>query len=94
MKILYCIAGIGYYGVLESDIEFRDGFTIEAKRVFSVEANPSQVIRSPEEKTINYIISSYKNVVMNCTFISDMSEDAPLYQKIVEIVKKEIKYEN
>ena len=90
MKILYCIAGMGIYGVLESDIEFRDGFTIEAKRVFSVEANPSQFIRSPERKDIRYIISSYENVVMNCTFISDMSINAPLYQSIMEIVKKEV----
>ena len=94
MKILYCIAGIGYYGVLESDIEFRDGFTIEAKRVFSVEADSSQVIRSPERKAMSYIISSYENVVMNCTFISDMSINAPFYQRIMEIVKKEASHEN
>ena len=88
MKILYCIAGLGYYGVLEQDIFWRDKFTISAKRVFSIEINSSQVIKSPGGEAMSYIISAYEDVLMNCTFISNMSENTPFYQRIMEIVEE------
>jgi len=95
MKILYCIAGMGFYGVLESDILDRNGFIISAKRVFSIEANPSQVISSPKGGgMLSFVISTYEDVMMNCTFISNMSEGAPFYKRIMEIVKKEKVDEN
>lgn len=88
MKILYCIVGIGQYGVLEGDILDRDRFFISAKRVFSVEADPTQVISSPKGVgMLSFIISTYEDVMMNCTFISNMSEGATFYKKIMEIVE-------
>jgi len=49
MKILYCIAGNGYYGVLRDDVlNMQDeqnlsqtGLIIKAKRVFSLEVSSS-----------------------------------------------------
>jgi len=92
MKILYCIAGVGCHGVLENDVLKRDGLIISAKRVFSLEANPSQVITKGQG--MSFRISTYDNVMMNCSFIAEMAEQAPFYQEIIKIVEKEASREN
>jgi len=99
MKILYCIAGHGIYGVLESEIvsrgygELSRTLIISAKRVFSLEVNPSQVV-TPGGQSITFAISTYNNVMINCSFIADMSEQAPFYQEIIKILRKETISEN
>ena len=93
MKILYCIAGHGTYGVLESEITSKIGFCISAKRVFSLEANPSQVIMA-KGQTVSFTIAIYDNVEIFCSFISNMSEKAPFYQEIIKFVRKEAASEN
>jgi hypothetical protein len=88
MKILYCIAGMGCYGVLESDILNREEFYISAKRVFSIEVNSSQTISSPRGRGMqSFVISIFENVTMNCNFIANMSEEAPFYKEIMKIVE-------
>ncbi len=94
MKILYCIAGMGFYGILERDILEQDKLFISARRVFSLEANPTQSIRSPRGDMMNFMIATYDDVMLNCAFIANMSEKAMFYQKILEIIEKEKTNEN
>ena len=83
---------MGYFGVLEDEILKRDGMIVSAKRVFSLEANSSQVIIKGQG--INFIMVAYNNVVINCSFIADLSEQSPFYQEIMKIVRKEVASEN
>ena len=94
MKIFYCIVGMGFYGVVEDDVLSRDGLIISARRVFSIEAAPTQTIRSLKGDGVNFVISMYEDVTLNCAFISNMSKEAPFYQKILEILEKEKADEN
>lgn len=91
MKILYCIVGMGLYGVLEGDVLKQDGLIISARRVFSVEVSPQAIktISSSRDGIMNFVILTYEDVIMNCTFISNMSEKASFYQEIMKIVEKE-----
>ena len=93
MKILYCIAGHGIYGVLESEITSRVGSCISAKRIFSLEANPSQVVMA-KGQTVNFAIAIYDNAEIFCSFISNMSEKALFYQEIAKFIRKEAASEN
>ena len=94
MKILYCLAGNGCYGVIEDEIKKRAGLYIYAKRVFAIEMVPLQTIGPQGKNAMSYVISTYEDVMMNCVFISNMSEQSPFYQKIMEIVEKEKVGEN
>jgi len=94
MKILYCVVGMGFYGIIEDDILQRDKLFISTRRVFSIEVDPNQSIRSPRGEPLGFIISTYENVMMDCVFIADMSEKAVFYQKIMEILKGEKANEN
>ncbi len=93
MKILFCIAGGGMYGILDDDILKRTDPLVYAKRAFSLEILPAQV-KSPRGENMNFTISTYKDIMVSCSFIADMSEDAMFYQKITEIITKERANEN
>lgn len=93
MKILYCIAGHGIYGVLESEITSRVESRISAKRIFSLEASPSQSIIS-KGQAVSFTIAIYDNAEIFCNFISDLSEKALFYQEIVKFIRKEAVGEN
>lgn len=83
-KILYCISVGGFYGVIEDEIIKRDNLFLCAKRVFSLEAvPPSTQIKRIGGEDITFIISVYDNVMMNCNFISDLSENSQLYKTIL-----------
>ncbi len=94
MKILFCIAGVCSYGIIESDIQKKDHLIIEARRAFSIEINQASKIQSPRGGPVGFMISMYKNVTMHCNFISDMAEDSPFYKGISEVIKREAIHEN
>lgn len=89
MKILYCISGGGFYGVVSEDITNQSDMRIDAKRVFSLEPS-AETIQSPRGmRNSGFMISVYNNVMLECSLIAVMDEKAVFHQKITEIVEQE-----
>lgn len=89
MKILYCVAGMWSCGIIEDEIIRRNGTYLEAKRAFSLEPDQSGITTSRNQLSLKLVV--YSGIMINCNFISDLSDQSAFYKTIKEFIDKEAK---